>query len=275
MLTLGRYLNRAKVLTTVLATIGFLGGCSPAKQKQEPIVVSPQRKADVTRAYQAGLAAIMRESKLNPDTIWGLNQIVQMAPDDRLQKFIEEKTAILPKQPGFCAIISDAPRAALPEIRATGFAKYVQSLQAPFGTPTERAISFLEDFLSTQESSYVLTHQFLVLVWAEQMGLELPKQLTDRKEDLLKQILREQQKDHSFSDLYAERTALLLHYDKPSARDVEKWIDTILAAQLKDGRWWTYPALIDYDGETTLLKPLQQHSTVLSLWALQSYLHAH
>ncbi len=147
------------------------------------------------------------------------------------------------------------------------------SLRAPFGKPRERAISYINDFLATKESGYILTHQFYVLEWAEQTGLELPKQLTDKKPNILKQILREQLKSKSFSDLYAERAATLLRFGKPKAKDAAKWIDTIVNAQLKDGNWPVYSTLLTYDGQSAIVTPPASHTAVLSLLALRVYIN--
>ena len=247
----------------------FLIGCEPENRQR---VISQSRKNEVLNAYNSGLAALMKEPKLNPDVIWILQQIAKINPDETLQKFIEEKTAIVPEHLALCAIIPDAPRVELPEQLPSGFSRYRECLLAPFGAPAERAVSFIEVFLSTDERGYVLTHQFLVLIWAEQMDLEIPEHLQNKKEKLLQAILNEHRDDDIFSDLYAERAAMLLYYGNPDAREADKWINKIIDSQMDDGNWGVHPALVNYDGQAVMLTSPKQHATVLSLWALYAYL---
>ncbi len=258
------------ILFVSLST-SFLVGCTSGRLNTDTL---EQRKAKALHAYDSGLAALMREPTLNPDVIWVLKQIEKIIPGEKLHDFIEKRTAMsTEKHPALCSIIPDAPRVELPEQLPSGFARYRECLLAPFGTPSGRAISFIEEFLLTNEKNYVLTHQFIVLVWAEQMDLPLPDHLVNRKQQLLKSILKEQRKDRLFSDLYAERAAMLLYYGNPKEKKADDWVNTILKAQLDDGRWKSDdPSLIDYDGQAAVLSLPSQHTTVLCLWALQAYL---
>jgi hypothetical protein len=264
-----KYLNITSVtLFATVMNLSFLGGCS-SERYQRPD--TEQQKA-VMQAYTSGLDALMQEPILNPDVIWVLIQVEKISPNETLRQFIEEKVATVPDHPALCAIIPDAPRVELPKQLPSGFDRYRECLLAPFGVPPERAISFIKAFLSTDERGYVLTHQFIVLIWAEQMGLELSDRLSGKKNDLLKRIYIEQREDAFFSDLYAERAALLLYYGKPKTKDAVKWIDTIINAQLSDGIWESGPNLIDYDGQAVSLSLPKQHTTVLSLWAIRAFL---
>ncbi len=231
-----------------------------------------QRKAAAIKAYDSALAAIMREPALTLDLIWILKEVLKLAPDEALEQFVNEKLVSVKSHHSLRLLDPNAPYGTLPETLPSGIARFSTCVRAPFGKPRERAVSFISDFLESKESGYILTHQFAVLEWSEQTGLELPKQLRDKRADLLKRMLREQLLDDSYFDLYAERAALLLQYAKPDAKYVAKWIDAIINAQLEDGNWPSSPGGLTYDGQSAVVNPPVSHTTVLSLWALRIYI---
>ena len=89
--------------------------------------------------------------------------------------------------------------------------------------------------LSTTSTGYDLTHQFLALQYMRQNGC-----LSATEEEVLtlaaEKIAAEQQRDPEFSDLWAERLAVLLYGDY--RRLVEtSWIDALIAKQEPSGAW--------------------------------------
>ena len=257
------------ILGLIVCCLGF-GGCA-SEQKLD--VSSQQRKTKAIKAYNSALAAIMREPALTIDIIWALREILKLTPDETLQQFVNNKTASIKKHPSLRLIDPNAPLTHLPEAPSSGFARYSNYLLAPFGTPQARAVSFINDFLKTDETGYILTHQFFVIEWAEQTGLVLPKQIRDKKSNILERILREQLADGSFSDLYAERAAILLHFTKPKPQDAARWIDTIVTSQSENGNWPISESFLSYDGQLAKVTPPASHTTVLSLLALRVYIN--
>lgn len=61
--------------------------------------------------------------------------------------------------------------------------------------------------------------------------------LLDRKRSLLKRLAAEQAAASRFSDLYAERFAILTLYTHPTRADVERWLETLVGKQLESGHW--------------------------------------
>ncbi len=232
-------------------------------------------RTQAAEAYTSGIAAIMREPVLSVDEIWVLREILKLTPDEALQQFVNDKIAGLRGNSFLRLIDPNVSRIDLPADQYSGFSRFYSYVLAPFGMPEERAISFINDFLATEESGYILTHQFLVLEWAEQTDLELPEPLRNKKKGILERILQEQLADNSFSDLYVERAAILLRFKKPKAKDAVNWIRTIVNAQLKEGSWGIYSKELTYDGQSTILKPTASHTIVLSLLSLRVYLNAY
>jgi len=261
------------VLLPVMVCLTGIGGCieqAPVSNLNLTIL-----RTQASEAYTSGIAAIMREPVSSVDEIWVLREILKLTPDETLQQFVNDKAASLGGDSFMRLIDPNVSRVDLPADPCSGFTRFYGYVLAPFGRPEERAISFINDFLATEESSYILTHQFLVLEWAEQTGLELPWPLRNKRKGILKQILQEQLTDNSFSDLYAERAAILLRFKKPKAKDAVNWIRTIVNAQLKDGSWGIYSKELTYDGQSTILKPTASHTIVLSLLSLRVYLNAY
>ena len=248
----------------------LLAGCASSNNLDLKL---SQLKTRAQGAYHCGLDAMIQEAEVNIDGIWALKKILKLSPNEKLEQFIDDKTMSIKKHPSLRLINANASFNNLPENPGVGINLYSNYLRAPFGKPQERAISFINDFTKTEESGYILTHQFFVLIWAEEMGLELPRKLQDRKNIILGRILKEQYKAESFSDLYAERAAILLHWANLKPKDVAEWINKIVNAQTENGKWPAYSFILFYDGQSAVVEPPVSHTAVLSLWALQSYLN--
>jgi len=282
-------INGAFISCLLIAMISsiYMGGCtysakSSARIKRNIIEGNRLKSSDdlvhqipqtrVEKAYTLGLAAILREQVLTVGEIWLLQEMLKSAPNKALQQMVNDRAADLAGHPFERLINPNTPYANLPEDPGVGLTRFHNYLLAPFGTPKNRAISFIDDFLSTNESGYVLTHQFIVLEWAEQTSLELPEQLGAKRQKLLNQILREQLADKSFSDLYVERVAILLYFGDPDALAAAQWIKTIVNAQLPDGSWGLYAEHLSYGGQSITGKPGTSHTIVLALLSLRAYL---
>ena len=100
--------------------------------------------------------------------------------------------------------------------------------------------------------------------WAEQTGLELPSSLAEKLKPLVERTLVEQSSYPTFSDLYAERAAMILLYGDPTKSEVSEWIRTIVDSQSDDGTW---------NGKATrATTPEMLHVTTLSMLVLRLYL---
>ncbi|MBA7610627.1 hypothetical protein ES703_17839 [subsurface metagenome] len=255
------------VLLPVMVCYTGVGGCTYIRNFN---LTTLRTKA--AEAYTSGLAAIMRESVSSVDEIWVLREILKLTQDEALQQFVNDKAASLGGDSFLRLIDPNVSRVDLPADPCSGFTRFYSYVLAPLGRPEKRAISFINDFLATEESGYILTHQFLVLEWAEQTGLELPKQLEAKKPKILERILQEQLTDDSFSDLYAERAAILLRFGDQKPSNAAQWVEIIVNAQLEDGSWGLYSENLTFDGESTTGEPGASHTIVLALLSLRAYL---
>ena len=251
----------------VIACYAWVRGCSSVGQ------FDPSRlRRNAAKAYSSGVAAIMRRQALSVDSIWVLRECLKLTPDERLEEFVNEKAASLEEDPFLRLIDANVSRVDLPADPCSGLTRFYYYMLAPFGRPEGRSISFINDFLAREESGYVLTHQFLVLEWSGQTGLELPKQLAAKKGKILERMLDEHLADDCFSDLYAERAAILLGFGDQKVSNAAQWVEIIVNAQLEDGSWGLYSESLTFDGQSTTGEPGVSHTVVLALLSLRAYL---
>jgi hypothetical protein len=161
----------------------------------------------------------------------------------------------------------------LPADPGRGLLRFNAYVQAPFGMPRDRAVAFLTAFLAGDEHGYVLTHQILVLLWAESLDFRLPEALHARRGPLMQRLADEQRASPPrFSDLYAERVAILLAFGPPPPLAAD-WLAVIVAAQQADGRWLDDAAsTITYDGQSARAVHEWTHTSGLSVVALDAWL---
>ncbi len=228
--------------------------------------------AQAEQAYTAGLADLMRVTQPRVGEVWLLQKILSSHPDEKLQNYVNDMVRRLATDPFVRLIHPAAVPPNLPEDPGKGLGRLGIYFMAPIGAPAERAVSFIRDYLARDETGYILTHQLLVLVWAEEAGLELPAELLAMKPKLLDKIREEHLNDPTFSDLYAERAALLMLFGAPTPEEAALWTQTTIDAQQKYPNWrglsWTYA----YDGAAQEVTGDPVHTQALALTILRLYL---
>jgi hypothetical protein len=211
-------------------------GCAASIDLETEGESSPLRRAAgeaLTRAWQA----MARQGSLDAGLVWNLQQVQRMRPDPRQQPLVDEAVGRLAGTPYERLVNPKAPHPRLPEDPGEGSKRLSNYLKAPLGEPRERAIEWITEYVAEPGFGYNLTHQFLVLQWARHTGLELPDSLLDLQPELLRLIEEEQKGARTFSDMYAERTGLILMYGSPPREVAEVWILAIVEKQLEDGMW--------------------------------------
>jgi hypothetical protein len=243
-------------------------GCGPTADRDEahdPFEVAFERGVE---------ALVLRPSECTVGALWAVQQIPRLGQLPALRSYVEAALEHCARRPGAFLLDRDLSHHTLPRKPGKGLARLYSYVLAPMGKPKSRAARFLTDFVSTDETGYVLNHQLLTLVWAGQIGLELPMVPRTRQRELLERIAGEQARDPSFSDLFAERAAILLLYGLPDAQTAQAWIETIAARQTERGHWEDPRgfSIVSYDGvEGEVAHPVA-HTTSLSLLALGVFL---
>lgn len=215
------------------------------------------------RAFQSG-------------TLWNLVKLTEYTGDDRYASWVKDMIGFAVRDPGVRLVDSSQPQPVLPVDPGRGLLRFTNYVLAPVGRPAFMARRFIEQFISETGEGYVLTHQILVVEWAREQGLKLPPSVEDRIRQLLKALEREQDANAKFSDLYAERTAILIMYGDPAPEKVAGWIDLVVDAQRDDGGWGTSSQTIVYDGRESVTPNTEaSHTQSWALLALAAYLKHH
>ena len=94
----------------------------------------------------------MAEPQLNVAAVWVLQQLISIAPNNALQQFVNQQIAGLAGDAFELLVNPEAPRTQLPSDPGSGILKLYHYILASVGTPEDRAISFIDDYLSTEES---------------------------------------------------------------------------------------------------------------------------
>ncbi len=264
----------------------ILSGCSAVDSHGDSLVkdavlgsnadvLRRARKDGAMAAYDRARTSMLREKRVHVDVLWVLYQFADS--DAELKAFIEEsKKSIL--APYFIpGVFSDLPRMELPEHPDRGIRKFILYLQAAFSQPQDRALSWLQKFIASEEEGYILTHQFLGLIWAEQANLPLTEEMLVRKQELWHCIYEEQCSVAGVNsiDLYMERIAMVLMYGYPEGVDrrvVDRWMAQIVDLQLDDGSWPLSKTRISYDEAFTVVSSPRSHTTALAMMALNAYI---
>lgn len=233
----------------------------------DPQAVAARALADAVTALRAPGAPAMEIGEA-----WFLQRLAAQRPDPELRALVLETERRLHDHQAARLLRPDAPPLPLPADPGHGIMRLATYVNAPVGTPPERAAQFIADFTATPGAGYVLTHQFLVLAWAGSVGLPLPAAISGREAALLRAIAAEQRDDGTFSDLFAERAAILLAQARPSPYEADRWVEVIGNARQPDGRWLSPPSTIAYDGGTGTARHPWTHTTAFVAAAMGFYL---
>jgi hypothetical protein len=241
-------------------------GCAAAIARKEINEFSALHRA-AEEALDRAIQAIVQQERMDAGTIWNLQQVLAMRHDDVLSSFVKDEVEKL-KGSGYERLINpDAPRTELPDDPGGGAMRLGNSLKATVGIPEARAIAWLTEFLEQPAFGYVLTHQLLAIKWADGTGRALPQSLLDLQPALLDSIAAEQEEATMFSDIYAERVALILMYGSPAEPDAVSWVETMITQQLENGMWDSRPASAGARGN--------RHPTTWCMFALAAFLESY
>lgn len=236
-----------------------------------------KRSEKALQKAQQAIANELQDLKWQPGEIWLFQEYLKYRQDENIRQFVKDSSIKLSGHPFVAVFNPDSEPIDLPENPGKGFRRFTYYCVAPFGKPPGRASHFIKSFLSAKGEGYVLTHQLSVIIWSQERGLKLPPKVVNQKKRLLQEIADEQRSwDKGFSDLYAERTALLLMYGKPSPEEAMDWIETILDAQEVGGYWYAYKNIVTFDNETVYMGGVEisdtNHPTALSMLAIAVFL---
>jgi hypothetical protein len=123
------------------------------------------------------------------------------------------------------------------------------------GHPSRR----VRGFVNATHSGYELTHQLLVIFWAERRpACKIPPEWEERKSALLARVRDEAAASDTFGDLFAEQLAVL-ELGGWTGSIERRWIERLIEGQAPTGCWIDAAA------------PGPDHMTSLAAYALAGY----
>jgi hypothetical protein len=239
--------------------------CQGQSKRQARLELLQQARGGLVqgRRWFLGLEA------LRHDETWMLGHLLCARPDDalgarvardweRLRKVLPEGRFLDPTAPAF-TITREF-------LRSNG--RHGASLAgAAMAEPEELALELLRRYLQLDLEEYPLTHQALAVLWWEEVGRAVPRELEVRRARVWGRIAREHVDDPVFSDLYAERAMLLAHFGGVQCpAGLPSWTEVVLEAQEAEG-CWRDPREAENSGE----QRCSAHTTVLALAVVQAY----
>ena len=241
---------------------------------------SPQQRAAKSLASGTdALAAMYREElrqkrAFSSGSLWTMRKLAEYTGDGRYDDWVDKMVPLASSNdPGLRLVDPSQPKPVLPDDPGRGFIRFGNFVMAPAGQPEFLARRYVLQFISEPGEGYVLTHQIVVIEWAREQGLTLPASVEDRKKQMLQALEREHDADPQFSDLYAERAAILVMYGDAPPEKMATWAGLIVDAQRKDGTWPQSGQTVVYDGRKSVARKTEaSHTQALSLLALAGYL---
>jgi hypothetical protein len=217
----------------------------------------------IEAAIDRGLTWLFAQDDLSVGDLFGLQRIERPAAQEHAAAEIARRAGTLGPFEGLVrpGALAREPRedwASLEGHRYEPMARWIYHAANAPGVPTPEGI--VKQLLDDPHGEYLLAHQYLALRVLSERGVVSGPGVEARLGALLSALEAEQLTETAFSDLFAERLALLLWGGRAPAQ-TPRWIQLILDAQETDGRWRVpahpYPTTLD-----------EKHATVVSLWAL-------
>lgn len=219
----------------------------------------------IEMSIDKGLAWVLEQDVLEVGDLHALQQLDRAPARRRVEAELQQRAGALGPFEGLVrpgALAAKPPEwAALKGQRYERLATWLYHAANAPSIPTPEGV--IAQLLRGQHGEYLLAHQYLVLRILRERGVLSGPGIETYMEGLLRDIEAEQRAEIGFSDLFAERQALLLSGGRV-AEETSGWMARILAAQESDGRWRVPP----HPYPTTLN---ELHTTLVSLWALDQY----
>ncbi len=250
------------------------GGSAPAA----PALLRPRRAperydtalvAAMDRAIAGGLSALIAVPAASLGDLHTLARVQAILPREEVAAFIARERERFRNDLYRGLLFPELEPVPLLPMRPPGYALLTWYLQhAVTKADPARSKDVLSEYLARDATGYILCHQVYAVLWLRETGLPDPEGLGSRLPLLLDRIEDELAGDWTFSDLNAERVAVLLAAD-PSRTCPAAWVRALLAGQTAGG-WFRDGTVyrVEFDGETRELPAADSHATCQALFAL-------
>ena len=227
-------------------------------------------RIDTINNVEKGINWILTQSDFDVGTLWVLGKLCQDTNSKRLKDLYQKELGAARKDKRFKYYLKlfddEIIIEKMPKSKAISGSDLmimedwlIAAVNCKDFTPSEE---ILRELFDTKYSGYLSTHQLLAIMWLKEQGYQ-DGRIEPKIKEIVEQMVLEQVSEDEFTDLFVERTAVIL-YAGYREKIERRWIEIILDAQKEDGHWTPPPPKIN-----AYISDL--HTTILAVWVLIQY----
>ena len=225
----------------------------------------PVTDGEAREALDAGAELLRRLPRPRVDGAWVLREVAARHGWPDAEDPLAGRTPSEPTDPSRRLLDPTAEPGGPGGDRTSAERRLVDDSAVVFGAPGPGTVAAVDAFTARpDETGYALTHQLLALIWARQIGLDLPAAVTDREPELARRVHGEIGGPGESQDLFAERAGLVAMYAPELVTPDERaaWLCRAVRTREPGSVWLADgPYRQRYDGETFDLAVDAQHVT--------------
>lgn len=234
----------------------------------------PVSERQARAALRSGVAALRSATRPRVDATWALQHVLDRHPEFHPRDALGGRPLGEPSSPARRLLDPSAVGGRLPQPDSAA-GRYNDEVNAVFRPPGADQVAAIDRFTARPgQTGYVLTHQWLELIWAKQLALDLPTATYDRTAWMEAAVRAEVGVGTEPLDLWAERTALLAAFGTTVApADRNSWLCRAVRTQDRRGVWLPDGVYRQrYESATFTMTSEPEHLTALMVLLLGSLL---
>lgn len=199
----------------------------------------PVRETEARRALASGMEALGAVTRPRADATWVRQVVAERHPALGVTDALGGRSMGEPSNPARRLVEPDAPAGRLRWPDTPG-GRYGDAATAVFRPPGPETVAAVDHFTALPHlTGYALTHQWLALIWAEDLDLDLPTVVTVRAPALEARVRAEVGAPGETLDLWAERAALVAAFgaEPVGPADRTAWLCRAVRTQHGSGTW--------------------------------------
>lgn len=200
----------------------------------------PVTDAEARDALTRAVAVLQKFEVPRVDTVWALQVAAERHPGLGVRDPLGGRPLSEPGDPARRLIDPDAPPGRLPRTGDSPADRFVRDMSSVFLPPGPRATAEIDRVTALPGlDAYALTHQWLQLIWADELDMALPDDIRSRADELEARVRSEVGDDGETLDLWAERVGLLAVFGSGPASAAERaaWLCRAVRTQTDQGLW--------------------------------------
>lgn len=200
----------------------------------------PVTDAEARQALTRAVAVLQKLEVPRVDTVWALQVAAERHPDLGVRDPLGGRPLSEPGNPARRLIDPDAPPGRLSRTGDSPADQFIRDMSSVFLPPGARTTAEIDRVTALPDlDAYALTHQWLQLIWADELEMRLPADIAARADGLEARVRSEVGDDGETLDLWAERVGLLAVFGSGPTSEAERaaWLCRAVRTQTDQGLW--------------------------------------